>query len=709
VVVENKQTSMRYYFSVFRWLDKDKADGKISLDLPLSKMVASADDVPETWTVRVITGRLNFAGTDANVFINLYGDNTESGPQYLERSEHRNKFEKGQTDSFIVSVQPPVGELQKIRLGHDGRRPGAGWYVDEVVVDNKAFGMRWYFGLHRWLDKKLGDGQLEVETEYVRKVRIDDDHLVRRVYTIKFVTGKIRGAGTDANVFIRLFGDADESPLLPCEQSANRNKFEAGQTDVFKMQMRWLGKLQRVFVSHDGHGIGAGWYLDEMIVEDEESGLRWYFPVDRWLDKGKLDHLTEVTVECAQEIRILDDLPVNYEIAVKTGDVRGAGTHAGVFIRLYGKKSASKLLVLTQSDNRVRFQRAQTDTFKFTLRPLGAIDRILIGHDGTLPGAGWFLDEVVVTDHGEHYRYYFTADRWLDKKQDNGEIQCELGCEKGVSMKMDLKEVYEVRTVTGKSIGAGTDANVSVILFGELGDSGTLPLRQSNHLLNKFERGQTDTFKVHCKKLGSLSRVRIGHDNKHPAAGWFLDEVVVQQRSIGRVWYFPCMKWLDTAEEDGSVVRELVAAQISPVAEAVQTYSVRVVTGNMIGAGTSANVFCILHGDRDSDRIALNKSDNFNKFARAGTDAFPVKTFFLGEIERLTIGHDNKGLFSAWYLEEVVIECIGLGRCWVFPCARWFGRRMDDGRAHPTQPHCLPAPVTRFVSCRWPRSLMRTG
>ena len=34
-----------------------------------------------------------------------------------------------------------------------------------------------------------------------------------------------------------------------------------------------------------------------------------------------------------------------------------------------------------------------------------------------------------------------------------------------------------------------------------------------------------DTFKVDCPNLGSLTRVRIRHDNKGIAAGWFLDKV----------------------------------------------------------------------------------------------------------------------------------------------------------------------------------------
>lgn len=62
--------------------------------------------------------------------------------------------------------------------------------------------------------------------------------------------------------------------------------------------------------------------------------------------------------------------------------------------------------------------------------------------------------------------------------------------------------------------GAGTDANVSLILFGENGDSGTLALKESNKS-NKFERNQMDEFNFpDMLSLGDLCKVRIWHDNK---------------------------------------------------------------------------------------------------------------------------------------------------------------------------------------------------
>lgn len=48
---------------------------------------------------------------------------------------------------------------------------------------------------------------------------------------------------------------------------------------------------------------------------------------------------------------------------------------------------------------------------------------------------------------------------------------------------------YDVEVHTGKKSGAGTDADVFVNIFGELGDTGKRPLIDSKTNRNKFEKG----------------------------------------------------------------------------------------------------------------------------------------------------------------------------------------------------------------------------
>ena len=69
----------------------------------------------------------------------------------------------------------------------------------------------------------------------------------------------------------------------------------------------------------------------------------------------------------------------------------------------------------------------------------------------------------------------------------------------------DLSE-YEVVVVTGDQRGAGTDANVSLIIFGRSGQSSKKLLENGKKC---FERNQTDIFNVKSPCVGPLSKIRF--------------------------------------------------------------------------------------------------------------------------------------------------------------------------------------------------------
>lgn len=65
-----------------------------------------------------------------------------------------------------------------------------------------------------------------------------------------------------------------------------------------------------------------------------------------------------------------------------------------------------------------------------------------------------------------------------------------------------LETTYKVIVHTGDIRSAGTDANVSLKIFGDKGDSGDLELKNSETHRDKFERGQTDIFTFKMLSLG---------------------------------------------------------------------------------------------------------------------------------------------------------------------------------------------------------------
>lgn len=127
---------------------------------------------------------------------------------------------------------------------------------------------------------------------------------------------------------------------------------------------------------------------------------------------------------------------------------------------------------------------------------------------------------------------------------------------------VELKPIqYEVAICTADVAHAGTDANVSIVIYGENGDTGQRKLTKK--MVNLFERGQRDTFTLEALDLGQLKRARIEHDNKGFGAGWMLDKVEVTNLDTSEITQFPCNQWLDKKKGDGLICRELFPSAAS--------------------------------------------------------------------------------------------------------------------------------------------------
>ena len=100
----------------------------------------------------------------------------------------------------------------------------------------------------------------------------------------------------------------------------------------------------------------------------------------------------------------------------------------------------------------------------------------------------------------------FPVDRWLCDDEDDGDIVRELPVEPLPDQDDDDQDTdkqkvetvgeklartrYDVAVMTGDKMGAGTNANVYMTLFGLKGDSGKRGLRMSKEDQNKFESGK---------------------------------------------------------------------------------------------------------------------------------------------------------------------------------------------------------------------------
>ena len=667
VVVTNGTTNKSWYFPVDMWFSKKDGDGKIERTI-LSGSAQAARSGKATYKVTVYTADCRGAGTDANVFIQLFGEaadgsGKEASTDRIKLDDSANNFERAAVDEFQIKTVA-LDPISKIRLGSDNAGLGSAWKVDTVEVVNMGTGRKYFYNVDAWFSKKDG---LEKDLVATDPANVGKKHK----YRVVVHTSDLRGAGTDANVFATIFGAGKDSGRLVLDNS--KDNFERNQVDTFFFELPYsLGELEYVRIGHDNFGIGAAWHCNRVEVTELSTNKMVTFPCGRWFSKSEGDRQIEADLwpEGSAKAGMVQRMSSKYKIEVTTADERGAGTDANVWIELHGEELSSRREPLDTSKN--DFERGNKDTFFIECTDLGKLDHVLVGTDGTGFGSSWKLAYIEVTNVQTNERYFFPCDAWFDKK--NG-LEKKLQPDSPDSMggTRRLKVVVHTSDIRG----AGTDANVSIVMFDALGN------RSSEHKLDNskdnFERGMVDEFMIVDQALkGEITKINIGHDGAGFGAGWHLQQVEITDVASGHTYFFPSGKWFDKGIEPKLLRQDIeLGDPTAGVETGLAKYKVVVHTTDRRGAGTDANVFLVLFGkDKQSGRRSLDTSaDNFE---RGAVDTFFFEDIDVGPLERIQIGHDNSRPFPGWHCAQVEVTNVSSGETTTFPCDQWFDRKQGD-------------------------------
>ncbi|KAM4615981.1 lipoxygenase homology domain-containing protein 1 [Polymixia lowei] len=747
---EMQEVVLTYHFPCSRWLAQGEEDGELVVEL----LPEDAEDLEEnTYEVSVFTGDMLGAGTDANVYVNIYGENGDTGERYLKNSGNLNKFERGQEDVFTVTAVD-LGPLKKLRIRHDNTDSYSSWYLDRVEIVDTKDDTTYYFPCNRWLAVDEDDGQIARELVPVDEAfmkRNDDEEgsgatlgleqkSMSTTYTLRVKTGEKRYAGTDSNVFAILFGENDDTGIINLRAcKVHKIKFEKGMINEFIVEAVNLGDLEKIRIGHDNSGGSSGWFLDWVEIDAPSQGQRLRFPCGRWLDKGEDDGLI-VRDLYPSELQTELYMPfVPYEIKIYTSDVFGAGTDADVFIVLYGQKGVctqQKHLCVNKRERRLYFERGAEDMFIVELEDVGdIIEKIRIGHDNRGSNPGWHLDRVEIRRQLRKGKgsetTIFPCECWLARSEDDGETIRELVPSDIITEKLlrdgtlkvteveveDALEthMYSVSVRTGDMYGAGTDANVFLTIYGDLGDTGERKLSKSENNSNKFERGEVDKFTIEAVDLGQVYKIHIRHDNSMVGADWYLDQVEVVDMETEEVYMFLCERWLSKKKENKRIERnffvkgyegerssdpnskKIAQAKLGldrnankkkkkkkvTVAEEgpIIPYHFTLSTGMDREASTAARVYVIIlgPGEIESERLWLDLPEGKTCFASGTMEHFVCYGTDVGEIKRVELGHNGGTPESCWLVDELAVAVPTKGIKYIFQCKCWLAKDRGDG------------------------------
>ncbi|XP_009330378.1 PREDICTED: oxygen-regulated protein 1 [Pygoscelis adeliae] len=574
VIVRETEKNSEYVFNCARWLPF-MSQGVIHSEIELYPQEGD-------WKITVVTGDFVTAGTTATVSLYAYGENKASGPIILGSGKHQ-MFNPNSEDTFKINLRD-LGQLYKIRIGHDNTGNDPSWYLEEVRLERVVplSDEEICLPIECWLAEDKGEGDTWREVAIRNPTK---ELLPLLVYEVHVYTGAKLGAETDSNVFINLIGTRGDTGKRKLHRSKNNNvKFRHGQMDIFCIKAVSLGDLEKVLISHDGAGPGNGWFLDKIVIKQKEGkeAQEVAFHCNRWLDEYQDDGKTEreLTANKNGNLKKAFLKAQQWRVQVKTDGDSPEPQECKRTLVIYGSKGKSdELLLSPQTPGYVCFLPRATDEFIVETGDLGDVYKIRVSCDDVPGFEGWHLKSFHLEELHTKQELNFDCKCWLSLNREDKELvkefpavnedQKTLPVYKYVvsvhigdrweaetfanvyitlyGKRGDTVYKYVVSVHIGDRWEAETFANVYITLYGKRGDTGVRKLHTSLAEGRKFQRNKVDSFLVEAVSLSHLQKVVIGHDREGYGAGMYLKMVTVKEsQDSEKEWVFPWWDWLDT-------------------------------------------------------------------------------------------------------------------------------------------------------------------
>ncbi|GFN93248.1 lipoxygenase-like protein domain-containing protein 1, partial [Plakobranchus ocellatus] len=700
VKLEDKTTGQVFVFPFDRWLSLEKGDGDLACELPA--VVSDMDHLQvKRYEVMVTTGDHWAAETDANVWLTLYGSRGDAGKRLLQKSVSGKKpFRRGAEDIFTIEAVD-LEELQTIEVQHSGKGPGAGWFLEHVTVaDISGKGTREVFPCARWLDNGEDDGKTSRTLRKMKLPQLSESHSVPTnsggPWKVRVRTSDLPNAGTHAQVYLTIQGSKDISHPIPLgEGLPSMDHFLPGKEAEFDVTLDdSLGEITKIRVEHDSRNDNPAWHLDWVQLKQQRSGFDCLFTFDRWIAEDHEDG--QLFRECALETPGWMPSPVlRYIILIQTGRKANSGANGGICsINLIGSQgdTGQQLLqrpLVTSADS---MKEGILDVYMLEAVSVGALHSVRLGFEGRGRAKQWYVESVKVMESlWAVTECLFAADCWLDDEDVTAVSLKMTDSRKASTLPNDIpaavlghsiaesKGSWDLWVWTGQQEGGGSQELSLLTLYGTNGPSSPLELNKNG----EFRAGSCVHTKIQAGSIGDLFKIRLAFADKVGSSSWFLERIKLKDSDTLQEFNFEFNNWINSSKDclEGIVELPAVRPDIVPLSENV--YKIKVTTGDIPCAETSAEVTLMLIGEwGDSGHRCLSRPlTGGEPFRRGQTDEFEIRLLSLGRISHVLLGHGEHGCGHGWFPAQVSLNFVspnGDQMETVFPCNRWLDSGVDD-------------------------------
>ncbi len=255
------------------------------------------------------------------------------------------------------------GWILYCRIGHDNAGIGGAWYLDRVEIEVPSLGKKWLATCEKWLSKKKGDGLIE-----------------REIYLHRLVTYKKETAQHNKDEQ-DIEQRAEIKPEIIVSTKSAKSSEVMGESqveydsDIPEHDVRVKDEVQVEFMQPVESARPPD-MVDDSPVEIETRS----FPIDTGYQIGEINKTAEeMSTQIIGQIteNKVDTLKQTYRVFVYTGNKWGAGTDAGVYLKMFGELHETDEIQLKDSlTNKKMFERKVCDEFEIEATDIGEPQKI---------------------------------------------------------------------------------------------------------------------------------------------------------------------------------------------------------------------------------------------------------------------------------------------------------------------------------------------